>query len=199
MVDKVLSEEAKNDPQYMAYLEACQKNDPKVDYEDLDSNQMPRSYEHFYREDASLEFKNKWHKRVETPAEELIDPSLKVLEGEMKYRITLTKDDIDLQFQQSNENNLASFIAVQKMYDELYDLQMQPGSPQDKMSKAELKELQVARQYLKKHISVLGKYAHDKYINAIVTKDKPKIQIVSPIFDGIKLPSAEEIKKALKK
>lgn len=62
MEDKILSEEAKNDEKYMAYLKACREGGASI--EDFDSNQYPRSYEHFYRYKGTtigIEFQQKWH------------------------------------------------------------------------------------------------------------------------------------------
>lgn len=103
----------------------------------------------------------------------------RLLEGAMHYEIRLTEEDIDIRFEQSNENNLIAFTAVQKMYDEMWDKQMEAGSPKEKMSKSDMKELQIARQFLNKHISLLGRFVQEKYKDALFTKDKPKIDIIT--------------------
>lgn len=100
------------------------------------------------------------------------------LEGTVKYLITVG-DDVDVRYEQSNENNLVAFIAVQNVYEELWDQQMKPGSPDRKMNKDEIKELQISKNFLKKHIAMLGNFVQNKYKNAI--PDKPIIETVSPL------------------
>lgn len=108
------------------------------------------------------------------------DNNDKILEGQIKYKITLTEDDLNVSFEQSNENNLVSFIAVQQMYNELWNQQMAPGTPATKMSKGELKELQISMNFLRSHIALLGSFVKTKYKDAMFTKDKPKIDIIDP-------------------
>ena len=179
MENKVLSKEAKNDEAYMAYLRACHSGDSKVEFEDLDSNQYPRSYEHFYRKDASEQFKNKWHKQNKV-MEDNLEKKTKTLEGEMKYQI-IVGDDVDIRFEQSNENNLVAFVAVEKLYAELWAQQVNPSDPSLKMNKNELKELQISKEFLRKHIAALGKFVQNKYKNAVPEKEKPVIIVPSAL------------------
>jgi len=117
----------------------------------------------------------------------------KHLEGKMNYRIELIDIDSDkikvgVRFEQSNENNLASFTAVKMVYDEIWEQQQQPGSPKEKLSKGELKDLQIARQLLSKHIEMLNNFVYEKYKNAVFTADKPKIDIITTA-DMLKNPN----------
>jgi hypothetical protein len=103
----------------------------------------------------------------------------KYVEGAMKFQIDIMPGDIGIALEDSNENRLAAAHLISLMYDELWNRQMEAGQPEHKMSKAELKELQIARKFLGKHISVLGSFVHGKYKDAVFTKDKPKIDIIT--------------------
>lgn len=54
-----------NDRNYLRYLEECKKGPSGIaGFEDLNSEQYPRSYEHFYRhkgESWNKEFAKKWY------------------------------------------------------------------------------------------------------------------------------------------
>jgi hypothetical protein len=100
------------------------------------------------------------------------------LEGSMRYLI-IVGDDLDVRYEQSNENNLVSFIAVQNTYEELWNEQMNLGSPDRKMSKDEIKELQISKNFLRKHIAMLGAHVQAKYKNG--TPEKSVIETVSPL------------------
>jgi len=113
------------------------------------------------------------------------DNSDKLLEGAMKFKIELTKEDLNISFEQSNENNLVAFIAVQKVYQELWDDQMGAGSPNTRMDKSEMKKLQVSLAFLREHIALLGSFVRTKYKDAMFTKDKPKIDIIDPTMSVV--------------
>ncbi len=114
-------------------------------------------------------------------------PQERLLTGSIPFKIVLG-EDVDTHWEQSNENNFVAFTAVEKTLEELYDRQLQPGSPESKMDKDELKELQIARQHLKKHIAMLGVFVKNKYKDAIFTKDKPKIEIINPLTNPGAIP-----------
>ncbi len=114
-------------------------------------------------------------KKEQAPAEESKGLPL---HGTMSYLIVIG-DDVDVRYEQSNENNLVSFVAVQNVYEDLWKTQKEPGTPDRKMDKDELKELQISMNFIKKHIALLGNYVQNKYKNAI--PDKPIIETVSPL------------------
>jgi hypothetical protein len=108
----------------------------------------------------------------------------KHIEGAMNYRIELTTDNSDkikvgVRFEQSNENNLIAFSAVKMLYTEMFDAQKQPGDPKSKLSKSEIKDLQIAINLIGKHIESLNNFVYEKYKNAVFTKDKPKIDLIT--------------------
>ncbi len=123
--------------------------------------------------------------------------SEKHLEGAMKFRIELNDADenkikVGVRFEQSNENNLVAFTAVKMMYKELWDNQMKAGSPKGKLSKGEMKDLQIAINLIDKNIEMLNNFVYDKYKDAIYTKDKPKIDIITTA-DILKNPNLKII------
>lgn len=120
----------------------------------------------------------------------------KRLEGKMNFAIDLEEKEttflVTVHFEQSNENNLASFSAVKKIYDELFENQMKASDPKDKLSKSDMKELQLVRSYLSRHIEMLNEFIHSKYKEAVMTKDKPKIQVITTA-DILKNPNLKII------
>src|SRR3990167_1099339 len=106
-------------------------------------------------------------------------PQKKHVEGAMKFQFDIMPDDIGIRMEDSNENRLASAHLISLMYDELWNRQMEAGQPKTKLSKAEMKELQIARQFIGKHIAMLGKFVHEKYKDAVFTADKHKIDIIT--------------------
>lgn len=104
----------------------------------------------------------------------------KVAFGEFKYEFTISPSDISIRHQENNENNLAAFHATKHALVKTFDLQMEPGSASQKMSKSELKELQIAITVLTKYISELGNYTVNKYKDA-VPEEKKKIKTINPL------------------
>ncbi len=117
----------------------------------------------------------------------------KHVEGEMKFQFNIMPDDIGIRLEDSNENRLASAHLISLMYDELWNRQMEAGQPQHKLSKGEMKELQIARAFIGKHIAMLGTHIHDKYKDAVFTADKPKIDIITTA-DILNNPSLKIVK-----
>jgi len=103
----------------------------------------------------------------------------KHVEGAMKFQFDIMPDDIGIRMEDSNENRLASAHLISLMYDELWNRQMEAGQPKTKLSKSEMKELQIARQFLSKHVGLLATHVHEKYKDAVFTADKPKIDLIT--------------------
>jgi hypothetical protein len=103
----------------------------------------------------------------------------KILEGSMRYRITIDNEDISASWEENNENNFISFLVVQKCYEEIMESQKKPHPPEIDLSKSEMKELQSAMNVVRKHLGSLGPFIHKKYKDAIVETKKPKLDIIT--------------------
>lgn len=114
-------------------------------------------------------------------SEEKKEPEHIVLDGELKYQITLVnKTDVDIRYEQSNENNLISFHATQVALEELLDNQRNLADSTKKMSSEELKNLQIAIKIVGKYTGSLAAYVLEKYKNAVPTAER-KIEIIKPM------------------
>lgn len=109
-------------------------------------------------------------------------PPPKYLTGEMKYQITIKDGNIDLQFQDSNENRLIALEMTRKIMTEIAQHKMKSD-----FHGVELKDLNTAIRVTGESISTLALHIIEKYKDAVPEEKKVKILKFNPITD--KLPN----------
>ncbi len=101
----------------------------------------------------------------------------KYLTGEIKYQITIKEGNIDLQYQDSNENRLIAFEMIRKVLVEI------SGIAETKNKK----ELDITIKYTTNQISLLGKHIIEKYKDAVPEEKKIKLLTFDPKRDKLQL------------
>ncbi len=96
----------------------------------------------------------------------------KILKGAMQYEISIT-EDIDVRFEQSNENHLVAFIAVQRIVEEMWEVNNKKG-----INTNEANRQYIISDFFSSNIPLLAKFVMDKYKDAVPEEKKVKIDIV---------------------
>lgn len=109
-------------------------------------------------------------------------PEPKVLTGDIKYQITIKDGNIDLQYQDSNENRLIALEMVRKVFTEMAE-----HIKKSDFHGVELDNFNTSINVLGTHISLLGQHIIEKYKDAVPEEKKVKILKFDPKRD--KLPN----------
>lgn len=97
---------------------------------------------------------------------------MKALIGKIEFKMEIIDGNLNLNFDQNNENNLIAFEMVRKILQEVED-------------KKPIKSENLIIPELQKYINILAKYVIDKYKNAIPEEKKVKLLKYNPLLDNL--------------
>ena len=104
----------------------------------------------------------------------------KILTGKINYEIEIVDGDINLRFEQSNENHLIAFEMIYKILEEELNRKIKSN-----ISVKELKDLKITIETISKQIPILGNFIMNKYKNAVPEEKKIKLLKYNPAIDKL--------------